>query len=94
MHNRLNSEFCYPKYPVGFIQFNNHVVNLMFPGQDCQLFSCQFESKAIVQRCSAKKAFLKISQNLQENTSAHGDIILTTDRYLLKHPRHSKQVCL
>ena len=40
----------------------------------CNLFN--IEAKAVAQRCSVKKVFLKISQNSQENTCARDSVLI------------------
>ena len=47
--------------------FQRIIINLM---KLFQKFYLQRSSEAVVQRCSVKKLFLEISQNLQENTCA------------------------
>ena len=39
-------------------------------------------TKAVVQRCSAKKVFLKISQNSQENTCARVSFLIKLQAHL------------
>ena len=37
--------------------------------------------KAVVRRCSVKKVFLEISQNLEENTFARGSFLIKLEAY-------------
>ena len=41
-------------------------------------------TEAVAQRCSVKKAFLEISQNSQENTSARVSFLIKACNFILK----------
>ena len=43
-----------------------------------------FNSEAVVQRCSAKKVFLEISQNSQENTCARVSFLIKLQANFIK----------
>ena len=62
------------KWNVSRFSDNYEYIQVIKPGFRCfnvyyqETFQVKQDTEAIVQRCSVKKVFLQISQNLQENT--------------------------
>ena len=49
---------------------------MMLEGKDHEVIIGSIKTEAVVQRCSVKKVFLKISQNSQENTCARASFLI------------------
>ena len=49
---------------------------MMLEEKDHEVIIGSIKTEAVVQRCSVKKVFLKISQNSQENTCARASFLI------------------